>query len=184
MAKESKINHLAQDFAIVILSIFVALFIVESGIMRNILSASSAHWLESFIAGIFFTSVFTTAPAIVVLAEIAANDAILVTAFWGALGALAGDFLIFHFVRDRLAEDLMDFIKKGHPRLKAIARSRAYKRFLPFLGALIIASPFPDELGLIMLGASHIEPKKFVVISFVFNFLGILAIALVSRALI
>jgi len=182
--KIKEVNPIGKDIGIILLSIFVAVFIVESGIMHKILTSWESHIVGSIIAGIFFTSVFTTAPAIVVLGEIAATNSVFTVAFFGAAGALLGDWFIFRFVRDRLTENLMEFIKKGHPHLKALFYSRAYKRFLQFLGALVIASPLPDELGLVMLGASHVDKKSFVLISFTLNFLGILAIGLVSRALI
>ena len=182
--KKTKVNPLGRDIGTIILSIFVAIFIVESGIMHGILSTWESHIIGSLVAGVFFTSVFTTAPAIVVLAEVAASNSIFSVALFGAIGALLGDMLIFKFVRDRLAENLLDFIKKGHPHLKALFYSRAYRRFLPFLGALVIASPLPDELGLVMLGAAHVKTKSFAAISFVMNFLGILAIGLISRAIL
>src|SRR3990167_2683869 len=181
---KSKINPIGRDVGTVILSIFIAIFIVESGIMHEVLRSWESHIIGSFIAGIFFTSIFTTAPAMVVLGEIATLNSILEVAFFGAIGALLGDFLIFKFVRDSFAENLMDFIKKGHPYLKALFYSRAYKRLLPFIGALIIASPFPDELGLVMLRAAPVTTKYFVVISFSLNFLGIIAIGLVVRAVL
>ena len=184
MAKKKLPNPLGRDIGTVIISVFVAIFIVESGIMHEILQSTESHIIGSFIAGIFFTSVFTTALSIVVLGEIAAGNSIFITALFGAAGALVGDLIIFRFVRDRLSEDLMEFIKKGHPKLRALFYSRAYRRFLPFLGALVIASPLPDELGLVMLGAAHVKTKHFVMISFVFNFLGILAIGLIAKAIL
>ena len=50
-----------------------------------------------------------------------------------------------------------------------------------FLAAAIIASPLPDELGLMILGFIHFNTKKFLPIAFVLNFLGILAITLFAQ---
>ncbi|MDP3800322.1 MAG: hypothetical protein Q8Q90_02755, partial [bacterium] len=53
--------------------------------------------------------------------------------------------------------------------------------FTPFLGALIIASPFPDELGLVLMGLSKTNTKVFIPVSFGLNFIGILIMGLLLR---
>src|SRR3990167_7131268 len=55
---------------------------------------------------------------------------------------------------------------------------------IPALGAVIIASPLPDELGLIMMGLSHIRTATFIVLSFMMNAAGIFAIATAAQALL
>lgn len=52
-----------------------------------------------------------------------------------------------------------------------------------FLGALVISSPLPDELGLAMMGLSKAKMSTLIPVSLIFNSLGILAIALVARNL-
>ena len=47
---------------------------------------------------------------------------------------------------------------------------------MPFLGAIIIASPLPDELGLVMLGDSKLKYREIAIISYVLNTAGILLI--------
>jgi membrane protein DedA with SNARE-associated domain len=48
------------------------------------------------------------------------------------------------------------------------------------LAGLIIASPLPDEAGIIMLaGLTHIKPKIMIAISLIFNALGILILCLI-----
>src|SRR3989344_3072551 len=180
--KES--DALGRDIGTIVLSIFVAIFITESGIINHVLASAESHIIGSFIAGIFFTSVFTTVPATVVLVEIIKSNSILVVAFFGAIGALLGDFIIFRFVRDTLAENLMKFIKKAITQKCARCYSRAYKRLLPFIGALIIASPLPDELGLVMLGAAGVKTKYFIILSFSLNFAGLVAIGLITKAVL
>lgn len=184
MAKK-KLSPLGRDIGTIVLSVFVAIFIVESGIIHRVLASSESHIIGSFIAGIFFTSVFTVAPATVVLFEIAGSNSIFIVAIFGAIGALLGDLIIFRFVHEHLAADLMEFLKeRRHKRLALLFRSRLYRRLVPFLGALVIASPLPDEIGLVMLGASHVKTPMFVAISLIFNFLGILAIGLVAKAVL
>lgn len=65
----------------------------------------------------------------------------------------------------------------------SIFRLRIFRWSIAFLGALVIASPLPDELGLMMLGFSKIKTSFFVPISFLLNFLGILVIGLIAKAI-
>jgi hypothetical protein len=61
---------------------------------------------------------------------------------------------------------------------------RVFRAVMPFLGALIIASPLPDELGLVFLGISKLKTRYFLPLSFVLNFFGILIIGLIAKSLV
>lgn len=177
---------LLQDIAIIALSILGALVMLKADVLSSILDSTlSIKFLGSFVAGIFFTSIFTTAPAIVTLGEIAQSNSLLFTALSGALGALIGDLIIFKFIKDRLGQHLLELIshEKGWRRVKALLKLK-YFRWLTFLaGGLLIASPFPDELGISLLGLSKAKMSVFIPISFFFNFIGILVIGVLARAI-
>lgn len=172
-----------RDFGIVGLSIIVAVVLARSDAMQEILHATAdIKALASFLAGMFFTSVFTTAPATVALGELSFSYSPFLVAFWGALGALLGDFILFTFVRDHLTEDIKYVLgRSGWHRWGWVFRWPLVRRLMPFIGGLIIASPLPDELGMILLGFSKTKDQYVVPISLVFNFLGILAVTLVAR---
>lgn len=140
--------------------------------------------MVSLVAGVFFTSLITTAPAIAVLGELSIESNLFTIALVGALGAVAGDYLIFAFVRDRVSNDAT-YLLRG-PRFRRmfhVFSQPHFRRVLPFVGALIIASPFPDELGLVLLGFARIDRRYFFAISYSMNFFGILLIGLVARGL-
>jgi len=184
--KHSKDSFLMQDISIIAFSIIIALVITKTNLLSGILSATlSLRLLGSFIAGIFFTSIFTTAPAIVTLAEISKSNSLLFTAFFGACGAVLGDLIIFRFIRDRLSEHIMELIehKGSWKRTKALFRIRYFRWGTFLFGGLIIASPLPDELGIGILGFSKMKLKTFIPISFLFNFLGIVLIGIIARAI-
>lgn len=186
MTRITKNNFFLHDLSIVALSVLVAIILVKADILSNLLlSTSNFEFLGSFIAGLFFTSVFTTAPAIATLGEIAQNGSLLQTAVWGALGAVVGDIVIFQFIRDKLSVHFVDIIKHNSAwrRFRALFRLKYFRWFTFMLGGLIIASPFPDELGISLLGFSKMKTSSFIPLSLFFNFLGILAIGLVARAL-
>ncbi|MBI2475676.1 MAG: hypothetical protein HYV67_00335 [Candidatus Taylorbacteria bacterium] len=172
--------------ALIILSVIIAVILVRTEFLTKILaSARELKFFGNFIAGMFFTSVFTTAPAIVALGEIARVSSILPTAILGAMGAVAGDLIIFRFIRDRFSEHLMELVKHQGAvrRINMLFRLRIF-RWLTFLaGGLIIASPFPDELGISLLGFSKMRTLWFILLSFTFNFIGILFIGWVAKAL-
>lgn len=178
-------NNLIQDAAIVVLSVLIAIVLAKTGVLVDILASSKKLELfGSFIAGMFFTSVFTAAPATVVLAEIAQVNSIFLVALFGGAGALIGDMVIFRFIKNRLSEDILYLLKKSKSeRLLSIFRLRLFRWSIAFLGALMIASPLPDELGLMMLGFSKMKTSFFIPISFLFNSLGILIIGLIAKAI-
>lgn len=179
-------SFILKDVFIIGLSIFLAVFLANTNLLVNILtSTKELELLGSLVAGMFFTSIFTTAPAIATLGEIAQNGSVLTTAILGGLGAVLGDLIIFRFIRDRLSEHLLELVKhQGFTkRTKAIFRLKIFRWFTFLLGGLILASPFPDEIAVSMFGFLHIKTSWFIPISFIFNFAGILLIGLVASAL-
>ena len=180
-------NNLEVDLVVIVISIVVAVILVKTGAIQNLLASfRGLEFIESFIAGLFFTSIFTTAPAIVALGEIAQmSQSVISVAIFGALGALCGDIIIFRFMRDRLGEDIMHLIKNSENGwLKHIIRLKFFRWGTFLLGALVISSPLPDELGLAMMGLSKTRTSLLIPVSFVFNFLGILVIGLVAKNLL
>jgi hypothetical protein len=180
------ISNLIRDVAIIILSIILAIVLLDSSSLELLLTISRvSEILGSFLAGMLFTSAFTVIPSIVILGKIAQVNSIWLVSLGGALGALAGDLLIFRFIKDTLYEDITALMKKNtRQKLEHILHARNLRWILGTLGALIIASPLPDELGLAMMGFSKMKTLYLVLISFVLNFLGILAIGLIAKSLI
>ncbi len=188
MAKRSsavRFRHISYDVSIIALSVLLAILLVKSHLIDQTLAASAEYGhIGSFVAGVFFTSAFTTAPAIAVLGEISHTQGIIETALWASLGSVIGDILIFRFVRDRMVIHLSEILphKRRSRRLAHILRMRFF-RYLTFLvGGLIIASPLPDELGISLLGLSKMREVYFVPLSFAFNFFGICMIGLFAAS--
>jgi len=181
-----KNSFFIKDILIILGSIIVAIALVKSGALVHLLTLTKELELfGSFIAGMFFTSVFTTAPAIVTLGEIAKVQSVVLTAVFGAVGSVLGDLIIFRFIRDNLAEHLAEILRHEKPskRVRMLFKLKVFRWLTFMLGGFILASPLPDELAVSIFGFLHIKTKWFIPISFVFNFFGILAIGLVARAL-
>lgn len=181
-----KNGFLFHDLLIIALSIGVAFLLLKTDILVAIFtSTKEMEFLGSFIAGLFFTSVFTTAPAMVALGSIAHANSLLPVVVFGALGATIGDLIIFRFIRDEFSEHLLELAqhKSSLRRLRALLKMKIFRWLSFFVGGLIIASPFPDELGIGLLGFSKMKTRWFIPLSLVFNSIGILAIGFIARSL-
>ena len=146
---------LLKDVAIIALSIVIAVLFIKTGIIVHMIpNSTSSPIIGSLIAGFFFTSVFTTAPAIVALGEIASHSSLWITALFGTIGAILGDLVIFHFIKDRFASHINAALKHNKFKHKHEEFFQwKYMYWFTFLvGGLIIASPLPDEVGISMLG--------------------------------
>src|SRR3989344_3600260 len=185
-AKNNGRTLLIRDTALVVFSILIAVILARTDVLIDILSVTEgSRYAGSFLAGMFFTSIFTAAPAAVTLGELAQENNVLAVALLGALGAVIGDLIIFNFVRDRLSKHFSELLKISgvYRRSKALFKIRAFRWMFFLLGGLIIASPLTDEIGISMLGLSKVRAERFIPLSFLFNFLGILAIGFIASSL-
>ncbi len=169
---------LIYDTIIIALGIVGAVLLSKFGIIDASVDALKNYSIiASFFAGIFFTSTFTIAPASVAIVHIAQQTPLPFVAFWGALGAMCGDLILFFFIRDRFSDDLMNALPARTRQHFLRSFHFGFLKWLsPVLGALIIASPLPDELGISLLGMSKVRVSLLMPIAFVMNFIGIYAI--------
>lgn len=183
--KASK-RKLFIDFVIMLLSICVAVFLIKTEIAHNfVMSLGDLQWLGIIIAGVFFTSIFTTAPSIALLGGFAQTEPLLVVAVLGGLGAVLGDLIIFSLVRDKMSKSFNQLLSVPQKRrMRAIFKKEIFRFFLPLFGAFIIASPLPDELGVAVLGISKMSRKRFLLISFLLNGAGIFVVGWLAKVII
>ena len=182
-ATENKKKGLVKNLAVVFLSVLVAIILFKTGILRDLFgSVQELKFIGSFVAGVFFISIFTVAPASVMLFEIVQTTPVWEVAIFGGIGSVLGDFIIFRFIKDNLADEIINFFKKTRiQKVVGIFRLSTFRWLTPLIGAIIIASPLPDELGLTMMGLSKVKTSTFILISFVLNFFGILTLALIVK---
>lgn len=185
MSRARAVKNLREDIVSVGVSVLIAWFLISSGAFSSILADTDAGRIfESFVIGIFFTSAFTLAPAAVFLGELSQHVSPWTVALFGALGAMCGDLLLFLFIRDRLADDIKAMFPKRAVRHVLNSFHLGFWKWLaPILGALIIASPLPDEFGLSLLGLSRTRLAVLMPVAFVMNFLGILLVASIAHTL-
>ena len=115
-------------------------------------------YIGAFIAGILFVSTFTVATGAVILLILAEQLHPIEIGLIAGFGAVLGDLTIFRFVKDNLTQELESLYNQfdSNHHLKRVLHSKYFSWSLPVIGAIIIASPFPDELGISILGFSKI----------------------------
>lgn len=185
MSKHKEKNYLMRDLGIVALSFIIAVALVKTQMLDGILSAAQEmNVIGSFFAGMFYVSIFTIAPAAVVLAELAQKFSLWEVALAGGLGAAMGDFLIFRFVKNDLMEDTIAWLRyHKEKKILKLFRSRIFDAIMFILGALIVATPLPNELGLALMGVSRVKNYIFFPFCFFLNFISILMLGLIVRSL-
>jgi len=159
-------------------------FLISLGIVLIIIQPDNFRIIENFIAnlgqygllGIFltgaaYTTSFTSPLAAVATYAFGEFYSPLIIAGIGAFGSLVIDIMMYKLFRK---------VMGNHTKVR-IARLPEHKlmqNFYPLIGWLIIASPLPDELGVAFLSVFEGDFKKFVMISYTANFIGLLFFAL------
>ncbi len=171
-------RRLVKDVIIVACSVLAAFYLSRSGFLTNFfLVNGESELIGAFFAGILFTSLFTTPIAIAMFATLTPSINIFILSLIGAAGAVLGDLTIFWLVRYTFREDAEHIMTlPKYKRFFAVFHRRMFRWVLPFVGALIIASPFPDEIGLGLMGLSRMRVRDLMIISFVMNAIGIACI--------
>lgn len=171
------------NLTLLIISLVVAFLLIKFGWLDGVVNKLGEFgYIGVFIVGIFFVSTFTVAPAGAVLFSFAQDLNPILVGVLGGTGAMLGDYLSLLFIRDRLYKELNPILKALHLfRFKHIFHTRYFAWLTPVVGAIMIASPLPDELGLSLLGLAKIKISRFLLIAFILNAIGILLIALAAR---
>ena len=200
--KIKKFEWKYHNLIILIISIIIAYYILKfKPISSSIDGLSYFGYVASLILGMLFAYALTAIPATAALYNLGQSLNPLIIAFIGAFGSMIADYLIFRFVRDKLMNEIkllseeINQLTKPVSNLvfpekikviiwKKISRSRIWKTLVPVLAGFIIASPLPDELGVAIFGAANYEPRRFLLISYILNFIGILIVASIGNVLV
>ena len=167
------------------LSILLAFFLSKLEIFhRLLLNLGTLGYFGAFVGGMLFVSTFTVATGAVILLVLAESLQPIEIGLIAGLGAVLGDLAIFKFVKNKLTKELVYIYNhiNGHKHFTRVLHSKYFSWTLPVIGALIIASPLPDELGVSLLGISKMKSLQFLLISFALNAVGIFLV--VSAALV
>ncbi|EKD67975.1 MAG: hypothetical protein ACD_48C00129G0004 [uncultured bacterium] len=172
-----------KNLTIAFLGLCVACVLSQNKEFHAILAhLGNVGYIGAFIAGILFVSTFTVATGMIILFIFAETLHPIEIGLIAGLGAVVGDIIIFHLVKDSLANELTDIYNhvdhKKH--IKKLLHSKYFSWTLPVIGAIIIASPLPDELGVSLMGLSKMKTVPFLLLSFFLNSIGIFLIVSAS----
>lgn len=172
------------NITLLFISLAVTVFLLTNGWLGLATAGlGTLGYVGVFIAGFFFVSTFTIAPAAAVLFEFGKTLDPVAMALVGGAGAAIGDYLAYHFIRDRLFAELNPILKMLHLyRRVNILHTKYFGWLAPVIGAAIIASPLPDEIGLSLLGLKKINPGRFMALALLLNALGIYVIAVAANS--
>ena len=174
-----------KNTTFLVLSLVALFFIADTEVAHAFIREIGSYgYLGAAVAGIFFVSTFTFAPAAVVLFHLAQDLNPIFIALCAGAGAVIGDLLIFRFLKDGVFDELAPIFKRFEGSyLSMLFKTPYFAWLVPVAGAIIIASPLPDELGIGLLGLTRIKTWQFVGLAFVLNALGILAVVLLARTI-
>jgi len=170
-------------FLLLVLTYVVALVIFHERAFFPLREALlSLGYIGIFLAGLFYTYGFTSAPATAVLIIFSTSQDIYLTGALAGLGALFGDLFIFRFIRSSLTEEIGLFSSGRIPVFLGRIMPAIIKKYLfIFLGSITIASPLPDEIGVALLaGATRLSLGTFSALSYTLNTLGIYIILFIG----
>jgi len=175
--------HLKNTF---LLAAGLVIFLLLAGtpqVDSFIKSIGALGIIGAFIVGFFFVLTYTAVPAAFVLFELARYNNPLAIALIAGMGSMIGDYLIFHFLRDKVIDELKPYLARvGTAKMRHLFKTPYFAWFLPVSGALIIASPLPDEVGIGLMGASKISNTHFLLFAYLLNAVGILVVVLIARS--
>lgn len=172
--------------SLLLLALAVFILLLDSALMAAVFEGvSRLGYVGALIAGILFVSLFTAAPAVALLITLSQSLGLVEVALIAGAGAMLGDYLILRFAEDKVAYELKPLaLKLGIPQTIGWLQGRRSTTWLVKLtGAIVIASPLPDELGVGLLGVGKATKVEFLALCFVLNAAGIALVLLAARAL-
>lgn len=165
-----------KNLTFLILSLIVAFFVLrDESIHRSLLQLGGLGYIGAFFAGILFVSTFTVATGAIILLILAESLSPIEIGLIAGFGAVVGDYLIFRFIKDDLSKEiklLYGLVDKDH-HFSKVLNSKYFSWTFPVIGAVVIMSPLPDEIGISLMGISKLKTYQFLLISFFLNAVGI-----------
>lgn len=180
-----KRKRILRDILIICFSILIAVYIQASFLSDLLVRFFSSFYFipSAFIMGFLFSVTFTTAisSSVFILLSQATHNPLLVAVI-GGLGSIAANAIVYKFFKEEIIDDIK-FIEKKYARNIAykILHSKVVIGLTPYLGALLLASPLPDELGILILAGTKFKYSHFLLLSFLLHTGGIFMIIEFSR---
>ncbi len=169
------IDYKYKGLTLIFLSIVLTIFLSKYNFLNELLfNLRHTPFLGSFIAGILYVSASTAAFGIFMLSDLAKTLSPIEIAIIAGLGGVVADFALFRFFKGDLISEITPIYNRlGGKHLTRLMYHKYFRWSLPIVGAIIIASPFPDEIGISLMGLSKIKSYQFVLLSLVLDIGGV-----------
>jgi len=169
------IDYKYKGLTLIFISIFLTIFLSKYNFLNELLfNLRHTPMLGSFIAGILYVSASTAALGILMLSDLSKTLSPIEIAIVAGLGGVVADFVLFRFFKgDLIGEITPIYNKLGGKHVTRLMYHKYFRWSLPIVGAIIIASPFPDELGISLMGLTRIKNYQFVLLSLVLDITGV-----------
>lgn len=164
-------------------SLGVGWWLIESGLFRSVVDhILPLSLVAEVLAGVLYTSFLTAPVAVVMLIMLAADHHPVLVALLAGIGAMLGDLVMVKLFKDKTVKQINPL---SYPLQKIVRVLKSFKLefLLPLLGAIVIASPLPDELGLMLFGASRLRYYELMILTYILNTAGMLVIVLPANLL-
>jgi len=161
------------------ISFVIGLILLKTSFFRDLIfHLGNFGYISAFFGGILFVSTFTVSIGTALLLLLAETLHPIEIGFIAGIGAVVGDLTIFHYIRSRgLSSEIKHLVGiLGGDKIIHLIHTKYFSWTLPLLGALIIASPLPDEMGVGLMGISKLKTSQFILLSFILNTIGIFLI--------
>lgn len=160
-------SQTSRNLFLLFLGLFLAYLIYRSPFFSNLISFLVRFgYLGGLLGGFLFSSTLTAIIGLLLMLSLAPHLNLFGLVSAATLGAVIGDIIIFYIIKNKLSHDVSftsHLFSKYH--LSKLFHSRYFSWTLPIVGALIIMSPLPDELGISLFGIAHAPVEEFAFVS-------------------
>lgn len=181
-----------QNTVLLLISFVFTYYLVRSGLVDVVVHfLGNFGYASAFVLGFLFSFGFTTTPASATLFFLAKQINPFAMAFIAAIGAAISNLTIYMFVKYRFLEEIryifseelkLEFSKFEITLTQSLMRRKWMRIFVPALAGILTALPVPTELvASVLWNIVRYKPQIVVVYSFIFSFIGILALGLFGR---
>ena len=183
MLKRHHIHWRYKNITLTILGIVLVVFLSKDPTFNGLISSiGTLRFLGAIIGGALFVCTFTISLGALILFGLAKTVSPFEIGIFAAIGAVFTDFVVFRFVKNNLTDEIKELYEQvsGH-HIRKVIHSGFFTWALPVVGAIIMASPLPDEIGVSLMGISKMSHLKFIILSFILNAIGIVIAVSLSR---
>ncbi|OGH16864.1 MAG: hypothetical protein A3C22_02330 [Candidatus Levybacteria bacterium RIFCSPHIGHO2_02_FULL_37_10] len=168
-------NYKYKGITLIFISILLTIFLSKYNFLNDSLfNLKHIPILGSFIAGILYVSASTAALGILMLSDLTKTLPPLEIAIIAGIGGAVADFVLFRFFKGDLIKEITPIYNRlGGRHFTRLMYHKYFRWSLPIVGAIIIASPFPDELGISLMGLTKIKNYQFILLSLALDITGV-----------